>query len=316
MLDKRESARYCSNRMDVFSIGMTAKLTGLTGFTLRAWERRYGAARPRRSPSGRRIYTRREVEKLKTLKALTDSGHSIGEIARLNLPELQSLLRRNARPSGARETISRILEAVEDCDLAALSAHLKAARLERDVRAFLLEVISPALSEIGRLVAEGELDVYHEHAASAMIRNLLSGILYSVERAPQGPAPKTIVFAAPAGDHHEFGILISAILVSLRGEKAIYLGPNMPAESLARAAQAMRASAVAVGCSAPASSLPGPAWRRFVNELCAQVDPSVPLWLGGVRSSEVAGLASLAKRKVALMSRFDDLDKAIGRLRV
>ncbi|NJL24882.1 MAG: MerR family DNA-binding transcriptional regulator [Calothrix sp. SM1_5_4] len=41
------------------SIGTVARITGLSEFTLRAWERRYRALEPRRTPSGRRLYSSR-----------------------------------------------------------------------------------------------------------------------------------------------------------------------------------------------------------------------------------------------------------------
>ena len=45
-----------------------------------------------RTPGGSRLYDAAQIQRLKTLKQLTDYGHSIGEIARMSLEELKRLL--------------------------------------------------------------------------------------------------------------------------------------------------------------------------------------------------------------------------------
>ena len=64
-----------------YGIGAVAKLTGLSDHTIRVWERRYGAVIAKRAANGRRVYEPADVEKLGLLKALTDQGLSIGQIA-------------------------------------------------------------------------------------------------------------------------------------------------------------------------------------------------------------------------------------------
>jgi DNA-binding transcriptional MerR regulator len=86
-LANAEPASSCSYR-----IGVVARYVGVSTHALRAWERRYGTVDPRRTPGGSRLYDATEIDRLKTLKQLTDSGHSIGEVARLSLEELKRLL--------------------------------------------------------------------------------------------------------------------------------------------------------------------------------------------------------------------------------
>jgi len=73
-----------------YAIGAVSRLTGISTHTLRIWERRYGAVVAERTDSGRRIYSRRDVEKLGLLKILVDRGFSIGQIANLDLEELRA----------------------------------------------------------------------------------------------------------------------------------------------------------------------------------------------------------------------------------
>ena len=75
-----------------YRIGDVARYVGVSTHALRAWERRYGTVEPHRTPGGSRLYDAAQIDRLKTLKELTDFGHSIGEVARLTLEELKRLL--------------------------------------------------------------------------------------------------------------------------------------------------------------------------------------------------------------------------------
>jgi hypothetical protein len=55
------------------------------------WERRYGVTQPLLSPSGQRLYSADDVRRLALLKQLTDLGHAIGSLARLDMPQLQQV---------------------------------------------------------------------------------------------------------------------------------------------------------------------------------------------------------------------------------
>lgn len=297
--------------MEIYTIGHVAKLTGLTEFTLRAWERRYGVPLPNRNQSGRRVYASREVEKLKLLKQLTEAGHAIGDIAHLEMSKLSSLSRKSTSTSTGSQRVQQLVAATKDCNLHKLSALLRSAQLENDTRTFLLEIISPTLAEIGSRVVDGELDVYHEHAASSVIRNILSGLFYSIQQGTEESPGETLVFAGPEGDYHEFGILISAILTALQGKRVLYLGPNMPAISLARAIRTSGSSTVVIGCSTSHQALSAPQYRAFINDLSAEVDSTVPFWFGGFRNEDLRALPSLKKRPVILMNRYQDLERAL-----
>ena len=89
-LDPLANAEPASSRS--YRIGDVARYVGVSTHALRAWERRYGTVDPQRTPGGSRLYDAAQIQRLKTLKQLTDYGHSIGEIARMSLEELKRLL--------------------------------------------------------------------------------------------------------------------------------------------------------------------------------------------------------------------------------
>ncbi|MFY0563924.1 MerR family transcriptional regulator [Archangium lansingense] len=81
-----------------YRIHVAAELSGVRVELIRAWERRYGVLTPRRTPSGYRVYTDRDVALLRRLKQLTEEGVSISEAATM-LPQLQAELEDGAARS-------------------------------------------------------------------------------------------------------------------------------------------------------------------------------------------------------------------------
>ena len=64
----------------LYPIGTVASLTGVPVITLRAWERRYGLLTPVRKPSGHRLYTREDIDRIHRVVALLDDGMRIGQV--------------------------------------------------------------------------------------------------------------------------------------------------------------------------------------------------------------------------------------------
>lgn len=233
-----------------YPIGTLARLTGVSTHALRIWERRYGALQPTRTPKGSRRYSERDVERARQLKALTTLGHSIGSIA--HLPDAQ--LRRVAageQGAGLRDTawIQNTAALTEVLVSAATALDPEqAARALRQVSSLLAPrdaivfVIAPALAEIGKRWEDAELCIAGEHAISALLRSFL-GQLLDAASTNTGPP---ILCTTPAGELHELGALLVAVLISLHGRRVLYLGPNLPAEEIVRAVRLADASAVAL----------------------------------------------------------------------
>ena len=82
-----------------YRVGMVSKMTGLSTHTLRMWEKRYAAVLPKRTEAGGRLYTDDDVERLRLLHNLVQSGHSIGGIAKLPDADLRSMAAAFPAPS-------------------------------------------------------------------------------------------------------------------------------------------------------------------------------------------------------------------------
>ncbi|MEM0970077.1 MAG: MerR family transcriptional regulator, partial [Verrucomicrobiota bacterium] len=72
-----------------FQISAVSRLTGLPIHSIRAWERRYQVVDPERTETDRRLYSRRDIQKLTLLKTLVDQGEPISSVAPLSVEELE-----------------------------------------------------------------------------------------------------------------------------------------------------------------------------------------------------------------------------------
>lgn len=77
--------------------GAVARMLRMPVATLRVWERRYRVSQPQLSPSGQRLYSAAQVQRLALLKQLSDLGHAIGSLARLDMAQLQQVATTHAR---------------------------------------------------------------------------------------------------------------------------------------------------------------------------------------------------------------------------
>jgi hypothetical protein len=75
-----------------YPIQLVARLTGLSAHVIRIWEQRYRAVEPQRTATKRRLYSRRDIERLSLLRDVIHAGHSIGQIAQLPTDKLGKLV--------------------------------------------------------------------------------------------------------------------------------------------------------------------------------------------------------------------------------
>jgi MerR family transcriptional regulator, light-induced transcriptional regulator len=113
-----------------------------------------------------------------------------------------------------------------------------------------LDVLSPALRQIGDRWEAGDLSVAQEHQASAVMVRLVGrlGPLF----ARPGRSRGTVVLGAPAGDHHSLPTALFADLLRGRGLAVVQLGGDTPAASFVEAGRAAD-RLVAVGITATLS---------------------------------------------------------------
>lgn len=269
----------------LYRIGTVARLAGLSTHALRVWERRYGVPSPARSGGGARLYSESEVERLRLLKRAVDRGHSISQLVPLGLDELARLaggaVVRPATGGSGGALVDEFVEAVRAFDGVRAEQILERAELALSARDFLFEMLSPLLARVGDAWAQGSLCTASEHIASALIRDHASHLL---RRLPREPGAKLLVAATPAGEPHELGALLAAATARLNGYDALYLGPDLPASEIARAARAAHADLVALSVLVLERDAAETELRALVRLLPAEIDVVV----GGPDSAHFA----------------------------
>ena len=75
-----------------YEVGAVAKISGLSPHTIRTWERREFIKAASRSATGRRQYTKEQVNRLSLFRQLTHLGDSISALSKLTMDELNSRL--------------------------------------------------------------------------------------------------------------------------------------------------------------------------------------------------------------------------------
>lgn len=288
---------------ELISMNMMEKLTGVSQHTLRSWERRHRAVEPSRSESGRRMYSMKDVERIRHLAGAVANGHSIGLIARLNDNQLQSLQPfqpqspLHSKPE-TEHIVSEILRQVEAYSPTAIDLALTRASAQHTARDFIINIVAPLLGQMGFKVSNREMNVAQEHLLSGILRTHL-GRIYQSFLSPPTTGP-LILFAAPEGNLHEFGILLAAILASMKGCRTYFLGANLPLEDLLSAAEHTRAKAIVIGAAAlPVEFIVRPLSKYF-SGLDRKLPLTVEVWLGGDHALENAHW--FKRRKPRLMN--------------
>lgn len=274
---------------------VVAQRTGLTPDLLRAWEKRYGAVSPVRSAGGQRHYTEADVERLSLLVRATELGRQIGQVGSLPDDELRRVVEADERsaaldraPSGegpaSEAFLSSALIAVEAYDAYALEQVLRAAAIRLSVDDVLDQVIGPLLFTIGSLWHQGQLQPSHEHLATISIRRVLTWMSEATAPAPGAPV---VLVGTPAEQVHELGAMLAATTASGHGWRVVYLGANLPAKELARAAAHVKAQAVALSVVYPEGS---PSVTEELRTLRRELAPGVAIVVGGSGAASYAGV--------------------------
>lgn len=109
------------------------------------------------------------------------------------------------------------------------------------------QVLVAAQKEIGQLWHVGDVSIAEERLVSETTRDLMT--LIAAKYAPKESNGRTLVAAAVAGNTHELGLRAVADLFRIDGWRCLFLGSNVPAAEIARAAAAFNADLVVLNAT-------------------------------------------------------------------
>lgn len=235
---------------EMFSIRQMIELTGLSEFTIRGWENRYSAFVPHRSETGRREYSKRDVERALLLRELLKRGHKISKVAQLSNSKLLSLfehaeLSRDFETTARKsQTVTKAMELMALQKWSDLSALFQKVH-HKDKALLIHDFFLPLLIELSQQIKNGVVSIAQEHVFSSFLKEKIYSVLSGLEAQEKTKVSDSkirFVLAAPEGDFHEIGLLLAHLLLRSYGFTSLFLGPNTPAQDLAETALRFEAS--------------------------------------------------------------------------
>jgi methanogenic corrinoid protein MtbC1 len=171
-----------------------------------------------------------------------------------------------------------------------------------------LEIVQPAMREVGRLWQLNEMSVAEEHLATAITQAAMGRAFERVYQWRDTRTP-SLVAACVDDERHQMGLRMLCDLLELEGWDTSYLGASVPVESLVSMVEKRKPDVVALSATI-APHLPRV--RAAIAAIRAANLDSQPVIIAGGRA--VNGDEDLARRLGADLTASDAGD-AVNKLR-
>lgn len=242
------------SKTPTYNLKVVIRETGIKADTLRAWERRYGLPNPQRTAGGHRLYSQYDIEMIKWLIERQNEGLRINRAVQLwrsfeegDQDPLQAMpvMDGSMHPAPSAVLSGKTLDDIRENWVAACLVFDEASAENILAQAFArypmetvcLEVLRLGLSQVGDLWYSGGSTVQQEHFASALAIRRLNALLAA---APPPYRRGKILTACPSREDHVFPLLLTTLLLRLRGWDVVYLGANVPINKLDATIQTSR----------------------------------------------------------------------------
>ncbi len=277
------------------------KRTGITGATLRAWERRYRILSPDRADNAYRLYSERDIAIIQWLKDRVDAGMSISQAIALfrHLQEEQSQRHPESilqqRTSFSQEVVStpaegkhttkaksnepekdetynlrfvrdRLLHSFNSLDEDGATGLMATMLAIYPLEQVCTELITPTLWEIGHEWEQGQLSVAIEHFASAFFHSWFTSLLHAM---PSSKSHPLVITCCAPGELHELAPLMLSLLLRRAGIHVAYLGQSIETESLLQTVRQLSPSLICVSATLMSSAETLMELGQKVQELAA-----------------------------------------------
>ena len=246
-------------------------MTGVNSVTLRAWERRYGLIKPQRTESGHRVYSNNDIEHIKNILKMLDSGIAISRVK--DALGVESEKPNNIPTSHWLKYTDDMLRGVYNFDELILDSVYNEAMSLYPIDIVTRELLLPLLEKLGQRWMHVITGIAEEHFFSSFMRNKLGARFHHRNQQNTGPQ---IVAACLPGEQHEFGLLLLSLAAHARGYRIILLGADMPLNQLAEVVHRSNSNGIILSGSHKNEN------KQLTDELIDLVRNSdVPVFIGG-----------------------------------
>ncbi|MEP7286290.1 MAG: MerR family transcriptional regulator [Chloroflexota bacterium] len=270
----------------VYNMKAVEQQTTIPAATLRAWERRYLLMEPKRTTSGYRLYSERDVALLHWVRNQMNEGLTISRVvAKLdslrasNEPiwieiEEKPIVLRHELALPPRDLVAPLYQALIALDEYSAGKIIEQAFALYAMQTVSVEIIRPVLVEIGEAWHRGDILIATEHFASTYLRGRLLVMLQAY--IPRPDMPMIFVGCAPS-ELHEGGALIFALMLRQQGYNVIYLGQDVPIDDIVKAAQDKHPAMICMAATSPITA----GLLHDIQEQLAQIEPPAPIFAYG-----------------------------------
>jgi MerR family transcriptional regulator, light-induced transcriptional regulator len=273
----------------IYNMKAVEQQTGISAATLRAWERRYTLVEPRRTTSGYRLYSDRDVALLRWARLQMDEGLTISRVVAMldnlrdsgepiwieNGDSASQIKQDNPLPP--RGLVQPLFQALVDLDDDRADEIMEQAFAMYTMPTVYVDMIAPTLVEIGEAWHRGEIFVSTEHFASTYLRGRLLALLQAYPHRPD--MPMIFVGCAP-NERHEVGSLIFSVMLRQQGYNVVYLGQDVPIDDVTRAAMREHPAMICLSANSASTALA----LREVQPQLAGSEPPIPIFGYGGRA--------------------------------
>ena len=222
-----------NNSMGHYSIDQFSSITGITKFVLRTWENRYDYLKADRSKTNIRIYTDDMIVRALNTNYLLENGYKISKISKISEIDLFKLVDEiKVTQVKGKESyyINQIIISTLEFSTSKFNKLFEDGVLDFGILDFYKKVILITLDRIGILWLTNRIAPSQEHFLSENIKQKL--IVASDSYFKKESTRETWLLFLPENEFHEIGLLFARFLLVKNGFNVIYLGSNLPYESL------------------------------------------------------------------------------------
>jgi MerR family transcriptional regulator, light-induced transcriptional regulator len=270
------------NIQDMLPISIVERETGLSKDVLRIWERRYGFPEPSRDAAGDRLYPRNQINRLRLIKRLIDSGLRPGKVIPQTEQQLQALAQAYAKPllQSVPHDLDRYMRLIKKHEADELRRLFNLQLIRLGLPKFVTDIVEPLNVQIGEAWMRGELAIFEEHLYTEI---LISSLRVAINSLSAEACPPKVLLTTFPNELHSLGLLMVESLLAGDSAECISMGTQMPVSEIAASAIAHRADIVALTFS---GAYPAQMIGKGLKELKDLLPAHVVIWAGGAAVTE------------------------------
>ena len=225
--------------MTSYNIDQFSKITNIPKLNLRTWENRYSYLVPSRTETNIRVYSDNLLVRGINTKLLLENGHKISKVSKMTDDEIQLAVERIGLSGNKDVKVSYylnnfIISAINFDEYRFNRLFIKALN-EFDFIVFYKVIILPLLKRVGLLWLTNKMSPSQEHFLSELIKQKLYTLIDRT--AVNNSANEKWLLFLPENEFHEIGLLFAKYILSLKEHNVLYLGDNLPIDTLSGVAE-------------------------------------------------------------------------------